>query len=171
MSKETNSYKYPIGIARIVLGAYMLWAFIDKTFGLGFTTKESSAWINGGSPTTGFLKFGAEGGWFEDYFQPLAGQEWVDWLFMIGLLGIGLALIFGVGVRIAGLSGFTLMVLMYLAVLPFEKGVDHNPILDDHIIYAAMFLFFALNPKIGGYLGLGNKWAELEIVKQNPVLT
>ena len=35
MSDETNTYKYPIGIARIVLGAYMLWAFLDKTFGLG----------------------------------------------------------------------------------------------------------------------------------------
>lgn len=27
------------------------------------------------------------------------GQAWVDWLFMLGLLGIGLALLFGIGMR------------------------------------------------------------------------
>lgn len=171
MSEETNTYKYPIGIARIVLGAYMLWAFLDKTFGLGFTTAESSAWINGGSPTTGFLKFGAAGGWFEDLFTPLAGQVWVDWMFMIGLFGIGLSLILGVGVRIAGFSGVFLMTLMYLAGLPLEKGVDHNPLLDDHVIYGAMFLFFGLNPDSGKYLGFGKKWENMDFVKQYPILS
>ncbi len=103
-------------------------------------------------------------------FTPLAGQVWVDWMFMIGLLGIGVSLILGVGVRIAGFSGVLLMTLMYLAVLPFEKGVDHNPLLDDHVIYAAMFLFFGLNPDSGKYLGFGKKWENMDFVKQYPVL-
>jgi thiosulfate dehydrogenase [quinone] large subunit len=171
MSESMNTRKYSLGLLRIALGAYMLWAFLDKTFGLDFTTTNENAWINGGSPTTGFLKFGATGGWFEDLFTPLAGQVWVDWLFMIGLLGIGLALILGVGVRIAGMSGTLLMTLMYLATLPFEKSVDHNPLIDDHIIYGLAFLFFAFSTDVGKYLGLGAKWEKLEVVQKYPILT
>ena len=32
-----------------------LWAFLDKTFGLHYSTPSSKAWIHGGSPTKGFL--------------------------------------------------------------------------------------------------------------------
>ena len=44
---------------RLALGFEFLWAFLDKTFGLGYSTPSSQAWINGGSPTKGFLS-GAE---------------------------------------------------------------------------------------------------------------
>lgn len=75
-------------------------AFVDKTFGLGFATAAEDAWINGGSPTFGFLNFATEGKLFHDFFAGLAGPV-ADWLFMAGLFGIGLALILGVGMRIA----------------------------------------------------------------------
>ncbi|KAB8181519.1 hypothetical protein FH608_051010 [Nonomuraea phyllanthi] len=80
---------YVWAVARISIGWIFLWAFLDKTFGWGFATPAAKAWINGGSPTTGFLKGTGEhalGG----FFGSLAGQAWVDWLFMAGLLGIGL---------------------------------------------------------------------------------
>lgn len=32
-----------------------LWAFLDKTFGLGYATPAANAWVDGGSPTKGFL--------------------------------------------------------------------------------------------------------------------
>lgn len=69
-----------------------LWAFVDKTFGLGFTTLAEKSWINGGSPTTGFLTFATKGPMAE-FFKGLAGMAVVDWLFMLGLLFVGLTLL------------------------------------------------------------------------------
>jgi thiosulfate dehydrogenase [quinone] large subunit len=39
-------------------------------------------------------------------------------------------------VKWGSIAGFLMVVLMYLAVLPPEN----NPVLDDHIIYALVFL-------------------------------
>ena len=39
-----------LAVLRIMFGFYFLWAFLDKTFGLGFATPAAKAWINGGSP-------------------------------------------------------------------------------------------------------------------------
>ena len=51
---------------------------------------------------------------------------------MLGLAGIGIALIAGIGMRIAAVAGGLLLVLMWTAVLPPEN----NPFMDDHLIYA-----------------------------------
>lgn len=79
-------------LARISLGFVFLWAFLDKTFGLGHGTTDKAAWINGGSPTNGFLSKGTSGP-LADFYQSFAGATWADWLFMLGLAGIGTALI------------------------------------------------------------------------------
>ena len=73
------------GLARISLGWVFLWAFLDKTFGLGYATEPKDAWIDGGSPTFGFLSFGATGP-FKGIYNSIAGDAWADWLFMLGLL-------------------------------------------------------------------------------------
>lgn len=36
-------------VARMLLGFTFLWAFFDKTFGLGYTTTSSNTWIQDGS--------------------------------------------------------------------------------------------------------------------------
>ena len=46
---------------RISLGWIFLWAFVDKLFGLGFATPSARSWLNGGSPTKGFLANAATG--------------------------------------------------------------------------------------------------------------
>src|SRR5512132_4695527 len=92
-----------LAVFRVVLGFEFLWAFLDKTFGLGYATPSARAWINGGSPTKGFLGNVAVGP-FESVFHSWAGAAWADWLFMIGLLGVGIALILGVGLRPAAVS-------------------------------------------------------------------
>ena len=153
-----------IAALRIFLGWVFFWPFLDKVFGLGFTTKAEQAWLNGGSPTTGFLKFGTKGP-FVDMFQGLSGNMFVDWIFMLGLLGIGIALILGIGMRIASYSGALMLLLMYLAVIPPE----HNPFLDEHIIYALMLLIL---PMLGAgqHFGLGKWWNNMAPVKRFPVL-
>jgi hypothetical protein len=40
-----------LAILRVLLGVEFLWAFLDKTFGLGYATPAARAWIHGGSPT------------------------------------------------------------------------------------------------------------------------
>ena len=42
----------------------------------------------------------------------------MDWLFMIGLLGIGVALLLGVALRPAAASGALLVMMMWFAVWP-----------------------------------------------------
>ena len=43
-----------LAVLRITTGSIFLWAFVDKTFGLGYATASDSARINEGSPTKGF---------------------------------------------------------------------------------------------------------------------
>ena len=55
---ETTAQKaarYLFAGIRLALGWVFLWAFLDKLFGLGHATPAKRAWINGGSPTKGFL--------------------------------------------------------------------------------------------------------------------
>ncbi len=127
---------------RISMTLIFLWAFFDKLFGLGFATTVDKAWIAGGSPTTGFLMYATKGP-FAGFFQSLAGVGVVDWLFMLGLLFVGLTLILNRYVKWGALAGIVMMLLMYLAVLPPEN----NPLIDDHIIYALVLGLFVVEKK------------------------
>lgn len=153
-----------LGIIRIALGWTFLWAFLDKTFGLGHETASADSWINGGSPTSGFLGHATKGP-FADFYQGMAGHAWADWLFMLGLLGIGTALILGVAMRLAAGAGALLLVMMWTAALPPEN----NPFLDDHIIYALVLSVLAMS-SAGSTLGFGGIWEKLPIVSKHAVL-
>jgi thiosulfate dehydrogenase [quinone] large subunit len=153
-----NNGKYVWVALRIAMGWLFLWPFFDKLLGLGISTEPDAAWIRGGSPTSGFLSFGTSGP-LATIFQSLAGNPVVDFVFMMGLLLIGLSLMLGIGVRIAGLSGAALMILMWMATLPPEQ----NPLIDEHVIYAILLVGLAL-VRAGQWYGLGNRlsrtWAR-----------
>lgn len=170
--RESRAGHLALGVLRLSLGWTFLWAFLDKLFALGFSTGRNpdtgvvdrfgpAAWINGGSPTTGFLKFGTKGP-LADFYQGMAGSAWADWLFMIGLLGIGLALLLGIGVRVAAVTGSLLMVLMWTA----EMLPDTNPFMDYHLINAIAMIAIALLGA-GRYLGLGGQWEQLPVVRRH----
>ncbi|WP_240809455.1 hypothetical protein [Microbispora catharanthi] len=156
--------RYAWAAARIAIGWVFLWAFLDKLFGWGFATPTAKAWINGGSPTTGFLK-GTADHTFGGLFNTLAGQPWVDWLFMTGLAGIGTALILGVGMRIAATTGGLLLLMMWAAELPLTT----NPFMDEHIVYAIVLAGLTLTGA-GTTLGLGTQWAATPLVRRFPIL-
>lgn len=152
-----------------------MWAFFDKLLGLGFATCRNAetmlvvtgcdkAWISGGSPTAGFLKFGTHGP-LASFYQSLSGNMLVDLLFMVGLLLIGAALILGIGMRIAAYSGFLLMILMWSAMLPPEN----HPLVDDHIIYALLFLVLNYS-NAGDVLGFGKTWKKSGFGKKYTIL-
>ncbi|RCG31143.1 hypothetical protein DQ384_10370 [Sphaerisporangium album] len=151
-------------VARIALGWIFLWAGLDKLFGWGFATPADRAWIHGGSPTTGFLT-GTGDHALGGFFSGLAGQPWVDWLFMIGLFGIGLALVAGAGLRIAAATGGLLLVLMWAAELPLTT----NPFLDEHLVYAVVLAGLAL-VSAGDTWGIGRWWGDTPIVRRHLIL-
>ncbi|MDH4123150.1 MAG: hypothetical protein OEV21_03600 [Thermoplasmata archaeon] len=152
-----------IGI-RIGLGWILFWAFLDKMFGLGFATDPANAWLAGGSPTSGYLAY-ASSGILGDFYAGLANNVVIDSLFMLGLFAIGLAMILGIGQKIAGYTGAILMILLWSTNLP----PSNNPIIDDHIIYAILFLALT-TVKAGQWLGLGKWWVNTPIVKKFPFL-
>lgn len=180
MTKNNHSSADKVwGITRISLGLVFLWAFLDKTFGLNYATcrvRENgqltekfgdfmckNAWIKDGAPTKGFLS-GASGP-FGDMFNSMAGNAFCDWLFMIGLLGIGVALVLGIGMRIAAYSGALLMILMWMALLP----LDNHPFMDDHIVYALVLIgLWRVND--AQVFGFGKPWAKTQLVNRYPIL-
>ncbi|HLT59745.1 MAG TPA: hypothetical protein VK020_01050 [Microlunatus sp.] len=155
-----------LAITRVALGLIFLWAFADKTFGLGYATPADRAWLRGGSPTSGFLA-GADIGPFQAGFRALSGNPVVDWLFMIGLLGIGVALVLGIALRIAAVTGTVMMVLMWAAEWPpalvdaaGEPTRSTNPVIDYHLIYALLLITLAV-VAAGRFWGLGRTWERL----------
>jgi thiosulfate dehydrogenase (quinone) large subunit len=146
-------------LTRLAIGFVFLWAFLDKLFGLDRNTPKSRSWLDGGSPTAGYLS--AVDGPFEDFFHRLAGQDWVDWVFMIGLAGIGLALILGIGVTIAAITGAVLLLAMWLAGLP----IDTNPFVDDHIVYALVIIGIAATGA-GLRYSLAPWWRRTRLVRK-----
>ncbi len=163
-----------LAVLRIGFGLTFLWAFVDKLLALGFSTGRGdtgvvdrfgpAAWINGGSPTEGFLKFGADGP-FKGFYNSIGGAAWADWAFMLGLLGIGLALTLGIGIRIAAAAGAVLYVMMWTVALP----PANNPVLDEHILGAVTMVVLGLT-LAGDTWGAGRVWSRLPLVRRLPVL-
>ncbi|MFG2698285.1 hypothetical protein [Kitasatospora sp. NPDC048407] len=158
--------------ARITVGSVFLWAFLDKTFGLGYATGEAGSWLNGGSPTKGFLSH-VSAGPLQSTFHAWAGQAWADWLFMLGLLGIGLAFVGGVGMRVAAGGGTLLLAMMWAAEWPPARHLANgaasgssNPVVDYHVVYALLLLALAALGA-GDTWGLGRRWAALPVVREH----
>ena len=160
---QTSAVRYISAAIRLSIGFTFLWAFFDKLIGLDKATPSENAWLNGGSPTTRYLS-GVEGP-FGGTFQSMAGSAWADWLFMAGLLGIGAALMLGIGMRIAAATGALLLVFMWAASIP----LDNNPFMDDHLIYA-MTLALLAALYAGDTLGFGRLWSRIPFVERYPVL-
>ncbi|MER6105275.1 hypothetical protein ABT115_23940 [Streptomyces sp. NPDC001832] len=145
---------------RILLAWTFIWPFLDKVFGLGFSTKSADAVINGGSPTEGFLLYGTKGP-FGHIFDSVAGGPFLDVLFMLGLLGIGLAFLLGIGIRVAAVSCAVMTGFMWLVTLQ----PANNPITDDHWMLALAGIVIATT-HAGDFFGLGRKWKEFRLVRR-----
>lgn len=168
----TSTAARALAVLRVGTGFVFLWPFLDKTFGLHYATPAANAWISGGSPTEGFLASVAVGP-FQSAYHSIAGTWWADSLFMLGLLGIGLALIAGVGVRIAAISGVLMMAMMWFAEFPLAQSTSagvpsgsNNPLVDFHMVYALVLIVLATS-YAGTTWGLGRAWARLPFVHRH----
>jgi thiosulfate dehydrogenase [quinone] large subunit len=173
----SSAARRALAVLRIGFGLTFLWAFFDKLLALGYATGTNpetgavdrfgdAAWINGASPTEGFLTYGVNpDSPFAGFFNGLAGYAIVDWLFMLGLLGIGVALTLGIGMRFAGVAGGLLYLMMYAAVMVPEN----NPVIDDHLLGAISVAVLALT-LAGDTWGFGKAWARVPFVRSNKAL-
>jgi thiosulfate dehydrogenase [quinone] large subunit len=174
-SMITHAAARALAVLRISTGFVFLWAFLDKTFGLGYSTPWAKAWINGGSPTKGFLK-SIDVGPLQSTYHTIAGTWYADWLFMVGLAGIGLALIGGIVLRIAASAGVLLMGLLWFAEDPLARHTatgaltgSVNPLTDYHFVYAVVLVVLTLT-YAGHTWGLGRWWARRPFVRRHRIL-
>lgn len=164
-----------LALLRIGLGLTFLWPFFDKLVGLGYSTPGARSWVSGGSPTSGFLGH-ADVGPFGAMFRSWSGATALDWLFMLALLGVGVAVLLGVGLRVSAVAGTVLMAAMWLAEWPLARFTDAgeatgstNPLIDYHVIYALGLIVVAACCA-GDRFGLGRRWASMDVVRRFPWL-
>ncbi|HLD96365.1 MAG TPA: DoxX family membrane protein [Patescibacteria group bacterium] len=134
----TNWQKTTLLLLRLALGWVFLYAGLTKVLNPEWTA-------------AGYLK-GAKT--FTDLYQWFAADAnigWVSFLNQWGQVLIGTAMILGVGVRIASWGGALMMLLYYFPVLVFPKIGANSYLVDEHIIYALVFLVF-------GALGAQSTW-------------
>jgi thiosulfate dehydrogenase (quinone) large subunit len=174
------------GVLRLLMGWTFLWAFLDKAFGLGFATGRDAetmaitfngpdAWINGGSPTAGVLGFALKGP-FKGFYQSVTGFQmgaagptsaaWVDWIFMLSMLAIGLALLLGIGVKLASIGGAIWMVMFFTAT---AISPEHNPFVDEHVVEFVVLIGLYL-ANAGRHLGFGRWWEGTSLVRKHSIL-
>jgi thiosulfate dehydrogenase [quinone] large subunit len=180
---HTKGLQRVFGVLRLFMGWTFLWAFIDKTFALGFATgrledgtvDSAAAWVNGASPTAGVIGFALTHP-FQGFYQSITGYQmteagptvaaWVDWVYMGALVLIGLGLILGVMTRLAAIGGIAWMAIFYTATAIWP---EHNPFLDDHVVYAVILVGLIL-ANAGRYYGLGKIWQRVDFVKDRKYL-
>lgn len=123
---------------RLAIGFLFLWAGYEKI--------ETE--LSGKYATTGFLKYAVSGP-FATFFNGLAGNPAVEYLLVYGELLIGVSIMFGIFTRVGGISGLLMNFLFWVSQLP----VQHNPIVNDYVIYMFVFLAFVFMVP-GRFLGL-----------------
>jgi thiosulfate dehydrogenase [quinone] large subunit len=158
-----------LAVLRLATGFIFLWAFLDKTFGLGFATPAERAWVAGGTPSQGFLLGDGVTGPLKGFFTAIASPA-SDVLFQLSMLGVGVAVMLGIGLRVSAVVGSFVMVMMYLAEWPFTpNAASTNPIVDYHIVYALALIVVAVLAA-GDTWGFGAQWRRLPLVQRLPWL-
>ncbi|QBI19684.1 hypothetical protein ER308_14765 [Egibacter rhizosphaerae] len=161
---RSRAFARIFAVTRIATGWIFLWSFLDSAFGLRFSTAPAEAWVAGGSPAAGWLEHGTSGP-FAPAFQALAGTAFADVMYMVAMLGMGLALILGIGLRVNAVLGGVVVVMMWAGSLLPES----NPFMTYHLLYALLFVAFAVGAA-GHTWGLGRRWEQLAIVQKAPWL-
>jgi thiosulfate dehydrogenase (quinone) large subunit len=152
----TKFQKLVLFLLRVAMGWVMFYAGITKIL--------NPVWS-----AEGYLKGTST---FVGLYNRLLSQDilpFVNFINEWGLTLLGISLILGIGVRLSSLLGAVLMLLYYFPVLDFPIIPPHSYIVDDHIIYALVLLFFAA-VKAGRIMGLENWCSNLPICRRFPRL-
>jgi len=163
-----------LAILRIVLGIGFLWAGVEKWLNLAGDTQAWSA--------LGFLKFGTAGtvpnmvGHAQDMVHNPTQGVWlaladnpallslVNFLVVFGEIGIGVALILGIGTRLAGTLGALMMFLFWVAAWDFEFGL-----VNQQLIYGVLAAVVAYT-SAGKAAGVDARLEESGAIARSPLL-
>lgn len=151
----TQFQKISLFLLRISLG----WMF----FYAGITKIINPTWS-----AAGYLK-GAKV--FAEFYQWLAGSNILSLTNFVnewGLTLLGVSLILGIGVRLSSILGALLMLLYYIP-LGFPYPNASSFIVDQHIIYIFVLLYFSAL-RAGRVWGLENWCSKLPICSRYPKL-
>ena len=138
----TSFQKFFLFLSRITVG----WMF----FYAGITKVLNPQWS-----AEGYLKGAKAFTWFFQIILDPSVLPIINFMNKWGLTLLGISLVLGLFVRFISLLGVLLMALYYIA-LGFPYPNPHSYIVDEHIIYISILLFFAAI-KAGRVFGLDSK--------------
>jgi thiosulfate dehydrogenase [quinone] large subunit len=152
----TQFQKFSLVFLRFTMGWMFFYSGITKIIN---PTWSAAGYLQSAKMFAGFYGWLAQPG-----LLPITNflNEW-------GLTLLGLSLILGVGVRLSSILGAFLMLLYYFPILDFPYPNTHSFIVDEHIIYAAVLLLFAVF-RAGRFWGFGNWLSNLPICSRFPRL-
>lgn len=142
--------------ARVALGWLFFYAGITKVINPAWS---AGGYLKGAKTLAGFYAWLASPG-----VLPVTNfiNQW-------GLTLLGVSLILGLFVRLTSVLGAVQMVLFWIPILSFPKVGDHSFIVDEHIVYALVLLYFAAT-RAGRVWGLDDRCAKLPICAKYPKL-
>src|SRR3989338_4108549 len=152
----TKFQKISLLLLRVSMGWLMLYAGITKVLDPNWS---AAGYLQGAKTFAGFYQ------WLtQPNILPAINfiNEW-------GLTLLGVSLILGIFVRLSSVFGTVLMMLYYFPVLTFPYISQHYFIVDEHVIYALVLIFFAAIGA-GRYYGLDTWCAGLPICVKFPRL-
>lgn len=144
--------KVSVVILRISLGWLMFYAGLTKI-------------INPDWTAAGYLKSAKT---FSGVYNWMASPgiiEIINFINAWGLTLLGISLILGLLVRISSPLGAVLMLLYYIPILEFPYIDTHSFLVDEHIIYILVLIFFAA-ANVGTVYGLDGKLKKLFFFKE-----
>ena len=138
----TKQQKISLFLLRVSLGWLYFYAGITKVINPEWS---AAGYLKGAKTFAGFYQWLTSPG-----ILPLVNfvNEW-------GLALLGVSLIFGVFVRLSSVLGAVLMLLYYFVILDFPHPNAFSYIVDEHVIYALVLIFFAAT-RAGRVWGLEN---------------
>ena len=152
----TKFQKISLFLLRLSMGWLMFYACITKVLNPSWS---AAVYLANAKTFTGFYQW-----LLQPNILPVINfvNEW-------GLTLLGVSLILGVFVRLSSVLGALLMLLYYLPILDFPYPNPHSYLVDEHIIYILVLLYFAV-ARAGRVYGLENWCSNLPICSKFPKL-
>ena len=125
----TSPQKFFLFLLRVTVGWMFFYAGITKVFDPQWSAE-------------GYLKGAKAFTWFFQIILDPSVLPIINFMNKWGLTLLGISLVLGLFVRFSSLLGVLLMALYYIA-LGFPYPNPHSYIVDEHIIYISILLFFA----------------------------